>query len=70
MYNLIKSRMALLGIKGTDIIEEIYRTYNVKVDAGQFSRAIKNIAKSPKEEQICEWVEKILTEKEAEVHNN
>ena len=62
--------MALLGIKGTDIIEEIYRTYYVKVDAGQFSSAIKNIAKSPKEEQICEWVEKILAEKEAEAHNN
>lgn len=72
MYNLTKSRIAMLGLKNSDIIEELYRKYNIKISSSAFSQAIKKLNKFPKEEMVCDCVEKILAEKEKEfdIHNN
>ena len=66
MYNTIKARMAALGLKSKDIIEIINKRYNEHVSGSSFSDAIRSSYKFPRQEQICDWVEKILTEKENE----
>jgi hypothetical protein len=66
LYNTIKARMAALGLKSKDIIEIINKRYNEHVSGSGFSDAIRSSYKFPRQEQICDWVEKILTEKENE----
>lgn len=66
MYNIIKSRIAALGMKNVDLIEIINKRYHECVTPSVFSNAIKVPYKTPRQEQICDWVEKILTEKENE----
>ena len=66
MYNTIKARMAALGLKSKDIIDIINKIYNEHISGSGFSDAIRSSYKFPRQEQICDWVEKILTEKENE----
>lgn len=66
MYNIIKSRMAVIGLKNVDIIRIINQRYNEHLIPPTFSAALTASYKTPRQEQICDWVEKILTEKENE----
>lgn len=66
LYNIIKSRMAALGIKNVDLIREISTRYMMKLNAPDFSAALTATYKTPKQERIMKYVEIILAEKEAE----
>lgn len=66
MYNIVKSRIAALGLKNVDIIEIINKRYNEHITPCVFSSAIKASFKTPRQEKICDRVEEILTEKENE----
>lgn len=66
MYNIIKSRMAVIGLKNVDIIRIINQRYNEHLIPPTFSAALTASHKTPRQEKICDWVEEILTEKENE----
>lgn len=65
MYNIIKSRMAALGLKNVDLIREISSRYAMKLNAPDFSAALTASYRTPKQERIMEYVERILSEKES-----
>ena len=65
LYNIIKSRMAALGLKNVDLIREISSRYAMKLNAPDFSAALTASYRTPKQERIMEYVERILSEKES-----
>lgn len=69
MYNIIKSRMAALGMTNTQMYNLINRRYNEHLSGNTFSAAIRAERKTRRAEQICEYVYKMLDELESEAKN-
>ena len=61
----IKVRLAELGLKSVDIIEEL-RKIGIECTPAQFSNAIKHRDYSPKTETILKYADQIISEKERE----